>query len=181
MLHYPSHLSGTYLREFQVARKRVEIISSDLTGKEISKAEEVAELRVLRHPLIGAPVRLDAYVLEVAGLENTQRELVTIELVLPNTPAERIVLDRDEFDRLFKSDVAAVLSGAEGYHEPQPSSEPRRRGRPAGAKSFSATPGMSREQREAIRTWANDNGFTVGDRGRIAANVIEAFEAAHRS
>ncbi len=164
-----------------MARRRVEIISSDLTGKEISKAEEVAELRVLRHPLIDSPVRLDAYVLEVAGLENTQRELVTIELALPNTPAERIVLDREEFDRLFKSDVGEVLAGAEAYREPGTASGPRRRGRPAGNKSFSATPSVGREQREAIRTWANGNGFTVGDRGRIAANIMEAFEAAHKS
>lgn len=166
-----------------MARRRVEIISSDLTGKEISKAEEVAELRVLRHPLIDAPVRLDAYVLEVAGLESTARELVTIELALPNTPAERIVLDREEFDKLFKNDVLEVLGGAESYHEAGSSGEPKRRGRPAGStnKAFSATPGMGREQREAIRTWANANGYTVGDRGRIAAGIIEAFEVAHRS
>ena len=166
-----------------MARRRVEIISSDLTGKEIAKAEEVAELRVLRHPLIDAPVRLDAYVLEVAGLENTARELVTIELALPNTPAERIVLDREEFDKLFKNDVSEVLAGAEAYEQAGASAEPKRRGRPVGStnKAFSATPGMSREQREAIRTWANANGYTVGDRGRIAAGITEAFEAAHRS
>lgn len=166
-----------------MARRRVEIISSDLTGKEIAKSEEVAELRVLRHPLLESPVRLDAYVLEVAGLENTQRELVTIELALPNTPPEQIVLDRDEFDKLFKTDVAEVLSAADPYQEPGGSGEGRRRGRPAGSsvKEFSATPSMSREQREAIRTWANANGFTVGDRGRIAANIIEAFEADHQA
>ncbi len=166
-----------------MARRRVEIISSDLTGKEIVKPEEVAELRVLSHPLIDSPVRLDAYVLEVAGLENTARELVTIELALPNTPAERIVIDRDAFDELFKSDVAEVLSGAEPYGQPGSSAAPRRRSRTGenSGKSFSATPSMSREQREAIRSWANLNGFTVGDRGRIAANIIEAFEAAHQA
>jgi hypothetical protein len=166
-----------------VARRRVEIISSDLTGKEIAKSEEVAEIRVLRHPLIDSPVRLDAYVLEVAGLEATQRELVTIELVLPNTPAERIVLDRDEFDMLFKDDVAQVLAEADSYQREESSTEGKRRGRPAGSssKAFSATPSIGREQREAIRTWANANGFTVGDRGRIAANILQAFEAAHQS
>ncbi len=166
-----------------MARRRVEIVSSDLTGKEIGKPEEVAELRVLRHPLIDSPVRLDAYVLEVAGLENTHRELVTIELVMPDSPAEQIVLDREEFDKMFRLDVAEVLSAADPYQEPGPSAEARRRGRPAGSsgKSFSAGPGMSREQREAIRTWANANGFTVGDRGRIAANISDAFEAAHQT
>lgn len=166
-----------------MARRRVEIISSDLTGQEIDRMEEVAELRVLSHPLIDAPVRLDAYVLEVAGLENSRRDLVTIELALPNTPAERLVLDREVFDKLFKADVEQVLSDAEPYEQPETGVGPKRRSRTAdgAAKAFSATPGIGREQREAIRTWANANGFTVGDRGRIAANILQAFEAAHAS
>ncbi len=40
--------------------------------------------------------------------------------------------------------------------------------------------GMSKEQRDAIRDWANNNGYTVGDRGRIKGEIIEAFEAAHK-
>ena len=169
-----------------MARKRIEIVSSDLTGKEIGKPEEVAELRVLSHPLLDAPVRLDAYVLEVAGLENSQREMVTIELALPNTPPERLLLDREAFDKLFRTDVAEVLSSAAAYRESQPepgSTNGKRRSRLSDGpqKSFAANPSMSREQREAIRTWANANGFTVGDRGRIAANITAAFEAAHRS
>ena len=165
-----------------MARRRIEIVSSDLTGKEIEKPEEVAELRVLAHPLIDAPVTLDAYVLEIAGLENSRRELVTIELALPNTPAERLVIDRETFDSLFTTDVSEVLLGAEPYSDGEPSSANLRRGRASNgpAKSYSATPAMSREQREAVRTWANANGFTVGDRGRIAANIVAAFEAAHQ-
>jgi len=31
----------------------------------------------------------------------------------------------------------------------------------------------------AIREWARANGFTISDRGRIPANVKEAFDAAH--
>lgn len=30
-----------------------------------------------------------------------------------------------------------------------------------------------------VRQWANDNGFTVSDRGRIPADVLAAFEAAN--
>jgi nucleoid-associated protein Lsr2 len=30
-----------------------------------------------------------------------------------------------------------------------------------------------------IRAWARDNGFTVPDRGRVAAEVREAYAAAH--
>ena len=165
-----------------MARKRIEIVSSDLTGKEITKPEEVAEVRVLSHPLLTGPVRLDAYVLEVAGLEESKRDLVTIELALPNTPPEQLVLDRETFDALFTADVEEVLSSAESYQDTSaaPGGKRRTSGADRPAKSFSATPSVSREQREAIRTWANANGFTVGDRGRIAANILQAFEAAHQ-
>lgn len=33
----------------------------------------------------------------------------------------------------------------------------------------------------AIRAWANDNGFTVSSRGRIPANVVEAYETQQTS
>ena len=35
------------------------------------------------------------------------------------------------------------------------------------------------EQTKAIRDWANANGHSVGDRGRIPATVEEAYAAAH--
>ncbi|WP_367133276.1 Lsr2 family protein [Saccharothrix sp. HUAS TT1] len=38
----------------------------------------------------------------------------------------------------------------------------------------------NKEQTKAIREWARSNGHELADRGRIPANVIEAFEAAHR-
>lgn len=31
----------------------------------------------------------------------------------------------------------------------------------------------------AIRTWAQDNGYKVSDRGRVAREVVEAYEAAN--
>lgn len=31
----------------------------------------------------------------------------------------------------------------------------------------------------AIRAWANDNGYTVSDRGRVPTTVLEAYNAAH--
>ncbi|MHA3023066.1 histone-like nucleoid-structuring protein Lsr2 [Mycobacterium sp. BMJ-28] len=43
----------------------------------------------------------------------------------------------------------------------------------------SGTGGSSKEQLAAIRKWARKNGFEVSDRGRIKAEVIDAFEAAH--
>ena len=37
----------------------------------------------------------------------------------------------------------------------------------------------SPEQLAAIREWARKNGYEIADRGRIKAEVVEAFEAAH--
>lgn len=39
--------------------------------------------------------------------------------------------------------------------------------------------GRSKEQLATIREWANKKGYEVSPRGRIPANVIEAFDAAH--
>lgn len=46
-----------------------------------------------------------------------------------------------------------------------------------GAPSVLAS-GYNSDQLTAIRTWANGNGFTVSLRGRVPADVIEAFEKA---
>ncbi|WP_198538015.1 Lsr2 dimerization domain-containing protein, partial [Mycobacteroides chelonae] len=50
-----------------------------------------------------------------------------------------------------------------------------RRPKNVGNESASA----SKEQLAAIRQWARKHGYEVSDRGRIKAEVIEAFEAAH--
>jgi Lsr2 len=34
-----------------------------------------------------------------------------------------------------------------------------------------------REQTQAIREWARNNGFKVGEKGRIPANVLEAYHS----
>ena len=40
--------------------------------------------------------------------------------------------------------------------------------------------GRSAEQLQAVRVWAGRNGFDVFPRGRINADVIGAFDSAHR-
>jgi hypothetical protein len=48
---------------------------------------------------------------------------------------------------------------------------------PSAASTASANgSSRNREQTQAIRDWARKNGWEVADRGRIPANVIEAFE-----
>ncbi len=35
------------------------------------------------------------------------------------------------------------------------------------------------ERLSAIRSWAQSNGYQVGDRGRIKAEIVDAYDAAH--
>jgi nucleoid-associated protein Lsr2 len=39
--------------------------------------------------------------------------------------------------------------------------------------------GRSAGDLSSIRTWARENGYSVSDRGRISANVMDAYNAAH--
>lgn len=47
------------------------------------------------------------------------------------------------------------------------------------AKSPRASRGGGRSDLAAIRSWAQANGYSVGDRGRIPANVVEDYEKAN--
>ena len=49
-------------------------------------------------------------------------------------------------------------------------------GRARGGKS---RPTSERTDLSDVRTWARENGYDLADRGRIPANVIDAFEEAH--
>jgi hypothetical protein len=53
--------------------------------------------------------------------------------------------------------------------------------RKAGTRKAVAAPAAnkSRADRAAARAWAQKSGFPVGQRGRIPASVLEAYEAAH--
>ena len=53
---------------------------------------------------------------------------------------------------------------------------------PALPTSVSATgSGLNRDQLQAIRQWAQAEGYDVAPKGRIKADVIEAFDRAHAS
>ncbi|MBM4598453.1 Lsr2 family protein [Rhodococcus hoagii] len=49
----------------------------------------------------------------------------------------------------------------------------------AAAGVASSRPSVDREQSAAIREWARRNGFTVSSRGRISAEITEAYNKAH--
>ncbi len=60
----------------------------------------------------------------------------------------------------------------------EPYVENARRARPSGRKRATLAAG-SRQRSAEIRRWAKSVGIEVSDRGRIPANVIEKYEAAH--
>ena len=54
------------------------------------------------------------------------------------------------------------------------------------SRGAAAAPSNGRKRRRSnqqdysdIRAWAKDNGYTVSERGRVPATVLEAYDAAH--
>lgn len=161
-----------------MATRTIQTYTSDLTGTPISNDSERVEIRVLDHPDIDSPVCLDAYALEVQGLFDAAERYVTVDVVMPGQQPRRLTLPAHDFARVFTTDVTEALRTAE--RSATPAINDRRGTRPPASTSREAvTPRMSREQRGAVRHWANRNGFQVGERGRIHADILAAFEAAH--
>ena len=102
-------------------------------------------------------------------LDGTSTEdIQTISFVLDGVEYE-INLSEDNASKLRDSLTAFIESA-------------RRTGGRMKRGAAAATPpttgsGRSREQTQAIREWARNNGHDVSERGRIPAAVIEAFEA----
>jgi len=71
-----------------------------------------------------------------------------------------------KFDKALAPFVAAAMKVRGG-------------GRGSRGKTTNGNGSPSKEQLAAIRDWARKNGHNVADRGRIKAEVVEAFEAAH--
>jgi hypothetical protein len=46
-------------------------------------------------------------------------------------------------------------------------------------KASASDSGRSREQTQAVRAWARQQGHSINDRGRIPASVQQAFDEAH--
>jgi hypothetical protein len=45
------------------------------------------------------------------------------------------------------------------------------------SRAAAAPSRANRDQNQAIREWANKNGYEVSERGRIPASVVDAFHA----
>lgn len=75
----------------------------------------------------------------------------------------------------FEKDMAKWIEAAEELEAP------RRRGRPAGAKTTRKPSGSGRSKEELsnIREWAAKQDIEVSPRGRIPAEVLQAYDYAH--
>jgi hypothetical protein len=68
--------------------------------------------------------------------------------------------------------VGAARRAGRGPSGPAVRRSSRSGGRPAAT-------GSDRERVQAIREWARRNGYKVSERGRLSADVLAAYEAAH--
>ncbi len=73
-----------------------------------------------------------------------------------------------KLDKAFKPyvDAAEKIRGTKG-----------RRTKSSRRSSSTAAP-TAKERLAAIREWARENGYDVSDRGRVKAEIVEAFDAA---
>lgn len=81
----------------------------------------------------------------------------------------------DDHAAQIRDAFAPFVGAARRAGRPSASTTSRRSsrgGRPAPA-------GSDRELGQAKREWARKNGFTVSDRGRLSADLLAAYDAAH--
>jgi hypothetical protein len=100
-------------------------------------------------------------------------------------PADETVtfgLDGREYEIDLTSKNAAALRKAFDVYVKNGRRVGGRRPRNTGGSSSSASSGSSRSRSEvdtkAVRQWAGENGYELSSRGRIPANVVEAYQAA---
>jgi hypothetical protein len=79
-----------------------------------------------------------------------------------------IDLSKDNADKLREGLASYVASARR-------SGGRRRGGGSAAASAPARRPSIDREQNQAIRDWARKRGMKVSDRGRIPAEVLEAY------
>ncbi|TXI54015.1 histone-like nucleoid-structuring protein Lsr2 [Mycolicibacterium mageritense] len=70
-----------------------------------------------------------------------------------------------KLEKAFKPYIDAA-SKIQGKSEARPKAKPKGRA-------------TAKEQTADIREWARDRGYTVSDRGRIKADIVQAYKSAH--
>jgi hypothetical protein len=124
---------------------------------------------------------------EESGLTMAQRTIVTLVDDLTGEAAENIstvefALDGRTYELDLTDDNSAKLHDAlSQYVNAARKIGGRRRSaaRPdGGSKSTGRATGYNRETLKSIREWAKKNGHNVSDRGRLSAEVVQAWETA---
>lgn len=115
------------LERMLMARKS--FVISDLTGQIIQDEEHVS-IKVLDHPTLQQPVRLDASEGDIKSLAGTSSDFAVIEILRQGSSPERMVVELTKFEKLFKVDAQEALEGAERVSD---DGGPRRRGRRPGS------------------------------------------------
>lgn len=105
----------------------------------------------------------------------------TVEFALDGAAYE-IDLNEKNADEL-RDALTAYVNNARRIGRVNGAGKTRRaRSAPAAARSTVTSTGpRSREASKAIRDWAKSEGIEVSDRGRISGDVVERYDAAHRS
>ena len=132
-------------------------VISDLTKKLV---ETPVRMLVLSHPDLDEAKELDCDYNEVKDITGTSATLVTVKFVTEGGAGEPVTLELAEFNKLFKGSPAEALANARAA-----------KGNGNGSKRDPA-------YLNQVRTWARQNGYQVSDKGRIAAEVEAAYEAA---
>ena len=97
----------------------------------------------------------------------------TIDLSEKNAGKLRKALDPflNAATRVGRSGVAATARRA------APAGAGRRGAASGGRAAPAGTGRASRDQNQAIREWANKNGYEVSERGRIPSHIVEAYHS----
>lgn len=82
--------------------------------------------------------------------------------------------NRAAFDKAVQKFVDAAVS----IEAPHVQATPVRGRSGRSAPRSQGSPGANRERLQLIREWARANGYEVSDRGRVAMEIQEAYEAA---
>lgn len=103
----------------------------------------------------------------VDDLDGSTTDVETVSLALDGVSFE-IDLSADNAARL-RDKLAKFVDAA----------QPVKAQRPRKITKQVLTAPSSKEQAQAVRDWARQNGFEVSERGRIPKNVLDAFREAH--
>ena len=100
---------------------------------------------------------------------------------LDNGAADETVhfgLDGTNYEIDLSAKNAAKLRDSLANYVAHASRSQRGAGRPAGSGGSRRRSGRGdREQTQAIREWAKKNGFKVGEKGRIPATIMDAYNS----